>query len=120
MQPLHLQKNGCLSHGTIVHELLHALGFEHEQRRPDRDDHVNIIFENIEPVYFPQFEKVNSEQFSGYDTPYDYDSVMHYDGKMFSINGNDTMVPKKEGVQLIYVQEMSQDDVNALLKAYKC
>ncbi len=120
MQPLSYEKPWCLNNRTIVHELLHALGFMHEQNRPDRDDHVNIIFENIDPDNLRQFEKVPSESYSVHDTPYDYDSVMHYDGKAFSKNDGDTIVPKKEGVQLIDVQEMSQDDVKALIEAYKC
>ncbi len=37
----------CLNVETIIHELVHALGFYHEQARPDRDDYVKVINENI-------------------------------------------------------------------------
>ena len=40
--------SGCAFVPIVEHELLHALGFFHEQSRYDRDDHVTIIWENIQ------------------------------------------------------------------------
>lgn len=40
--------DGCLHVGLVVHELMHAAGFYHEQARTDRDDFVAINWSNIE------------------------------------------------------------------------
>lgn len=49
-QIVNLQSPGCTSRiGTPLHELMHALGFLHEQNRYDRDDYVRVVFGNIKP-----------------------------------------------------------------------
>ena len=35
-------------HGNIVHEIAHSLGFFHEHSRPDRDQYVSVLWDNIE------------------------------------------------------------------------
>jgi len=44
--------NGCVDSDTIKHELMHALGFYHEQSRTDRDDYVIIYPNNIQDGNF--------------------------------------------------------------------
>jgi hypothetical protein len=45
--------------GTIQHEIIHALGFHHEQVRPDRDDFVIVHEENISDGREKNFNKIS-------------------------------------------------------------
>lgn len=54
-QAISIGKN-CDKFGIVVHELGHVIGFWHEHTRPDRDDHVTIIRDNIQPgeTWYPR------------------------------------------------------------------
>lgn len=48
-QELNLQSPGCLTKkGTVMHEMMHAIGFLHEQNRWERDKHVTVNYGNIQ------------------------------------------------------------------------
>uniref|UniRef100_A0A3Q3MW77 Metalloendopeptidase n=1 Tax=Labrus bergylta TaxID=56723 RepID=A0A3Q3MW77_9LABR len=81
-QVLSLNRQGCLYHGIIQHEINHALGFQHEQSRSDRDNYVRINWENIDPQMAGNFHR---ESTNNLNTPYDYSSIMHYGRTAFSI-----------------------------------
>ncbi len=79
----------CQNDRTIQHETMHALGFWHEQSRPDRDDHIRIRWENVKDRFLSDFDKmpVLAEGLGAYD----FASVMHYRRNAFSMNGDDTI-----------------------------
>ncbi|KAF8770052.1 Astacin like protein [Argiope bruennichi] len=76
-QPISLRANGCLTEGTILHEMAHTVGIIHEHDRPDRDKYIKILPQNIPKEWQSQYEKSSYQdvQILG---PYDYYSVMHY------------------------------------------
>lgn len=44
----------------------------------DRDDYVQIYWDNVEPGMESNFDKVNPAHWDNFGTPYDLLSVMHY------------------------------------------
>lgn len=40
--------DGCVSRATVVHELMHALGFDHEHQRPDQKKFIVVKYDNIQ------------------------------------------------------------------------
>ncbi|XP_075911080.1 uncharacterized protein LOC142906670 [Petromyzon marinus] len=67
---------GKVTKGTVLHELMHALGFHHEHCRSDRDDHVLVLSHNLRPEWVDDMRKTSNEH--NLRTPYDYSSVTHY------------------------------------------
>ncbi|XP_022602770.1 high choriolytic enzyme 1-like [Seriola dumerili] len=117
-QRVSLRKNGCLYRDTVQHEVLHALGFHHEQVRSDRDQHVNILFQNIRPGVESNFQKV---QTNNLNTPYDFESVMHYSKFAFSKNGQPTIVAKSDpNLNFGQATTMSANDIARVNALYQC
>lgn len=68
----------CRVEAVLLHELGHAIGFWHEQSRPDRDLYIKIIYENIKEGKESQFKKYSRELVDSLNVPYDFHSIMHY------------------------------------------
>uniref|UniRef100_A0A8C8X7H2 Metalloendopeptidase n=1 Tax=Panthera leo TaxID=9689 RepID=A0A8C8X7H2_PANLE len=82
-QAISIGKN-CDKFGIVAHELGHVVGFWHEHTRPDRDQHVTIIRENIQPGQEYNFLKMEAGEVSSLGETYDFDSIMHYARNTFS------------------------------------
>jgi len=121
-QKVSLRVGGCLTRGIIIHELMHALGFDHMHNHVDRDEFIDINWNNIKPGNERYFEKVNSNLFENFGTPYDYYSVMHYGPNFYSKNKKPTMVPKTSSYKKVIGNRvaLSLGDAKRLNAMYKC
>ncbi|CAF1163211.1 unnamed protein product, partial [Rotaria sordida] len=111
----------CMSVGQYVHELGHAIGFGHEHQRPDRDNYVEIKWENIDPSFHYAFDKYQANSFTTLGMVYDYYSIMHYPDYSYSSNGKPTLVPKYAGHQITYMNvRLTPTDIEKTKKYYNC
>jgi hypothetical protein len=119
-QPLSLD-SGCIQTGTIVHELMHTVGFFHEQSRYDRDDYIEISWPNVINGADDQFEKYSMNVIDQMNEPYDYSSIMHYGPYAFSSNGKKTIIARKPGAGKMGQRiQFSEIDLRKINKLYQC
>lgn len=109
-------------YGSILHEMLHAFGFFHQQSATNRDDYVTIMYDNVQSGAEHNFDKYDSTYITDFGYPYDYGSVMHYSGYAFSSNGELTIVTKDPAYQDVIGQRdgFSETDVGKLMAMYNC
>ena len=93
-QQMIIDGNLC-SKGSVIHELLHCLGFLHMHTANNRDDYIKVNWKNIRDD-----AKLNFKPFvahvSMFETEYDYDSITHYSGVAFAKDKTlPTITPKK-------------------------
>jgi len=112
---------GCASKGTIVHELLHALGFWHEQSRTDRDQYVKINYENIDKDKWHNFKKYSHDKIDLLGIEYDHCSIMHYGSYFFSNNARPTIEALQETeCPLGGDDTLTESDILKINKFYQC
>lgn len=112
---------GCYLTGVVIHELMHATGFMHEQNREDRDEHIDIQWDNIVSGRQINFQKFSWKEIQNLGEKYDYGSVLHYDQYAFAKDpSKPTIIPKKKDAVIGQRIGFSETDLRKLNKLYKC
>uniref|UniRef100_A0A7M5V4V5 Metalloendopeptidase n=1 Tax=Clytia hemisphaerica TaxID=252671 RepID=A0A7M5V4V5_9CNID len=114
--------SGCLFKGIIIHELLHSLGFYHEQSRYDRDENVEIFWENIPETNQHNFDRQKELRVSGLGTQYDAQSIMHYGKFAFAKDPSKPTIVKLSNPETSIGQRdhLSDTDKEQLNLLYSC
>lgn len=115
--------------GTVMHELLHAAGFYHEQNREDRDKYIRINWDNIKSKHKHNFETIPTSNGSlspsgDYQSPYDFCSIMHYSNRAFAINPNIPTIERVKPLDANQIdcmgsRELSEYDIRGIAQYYK-
>lgn len=90
--------------------------------RYDRDKYLNILYKNIQPDMYDQFQKIPQSQYRP-ATNFDYGSIMIYGQTAFSKNGQNTMVPRDSRARIIeshFKSHLAQSDIININSLYGC
>lgn len=113
--------DGCYSKGRVMHELLHTLGFWHEQSRYDRDNYVRIHMDNVQSGHEHNFLIHDQSEMDLLNEPYDYDSVMHYSAHSFARDRSKvTIEVLQPGVTIGQRTHLSDIDIEEIKIRYGC
>jgi len=104
--------------GAVIHELVHTLGFFHEQSRHDRDEFLQIFWGNIEKKFWPQFKKIPTDTTLFIDSPFDLKSIMLYPPNAFALNTKIATMATLDGQlyqpEVDHLSYWDREDINAL------
>lgn len=114
---------GCFKVPSILHEIMHTLGFYHIHKSPDRDDHIKILWENVLPGKEYKLKKrTDSWALTDFDVGYDVDSILHYPKTSFSKNGKNTIETLDQTLndRIGQRNSLSVKDIRRINRMYKC
>lgn len=117
-QQLNVNSPKCVKKGIVMHEMLHAVGFAHQQSASNRDEYVKILWENISEGHEHNFNKYNDSVVTDFGYSYDYQSLMHYSAKAFSKNTKDTIEARKPMKTLGQRKGFTDIDISKVNKMY--
>lgn len=120
-QELSLGK-GCVIQFVILHEVMHALGFEHMHCNFDRDKFIKIRWENVQPGFEDAFTVLDDEEYEN-TVNFDFSSVMMYFATAFSKDGVSPTIESLVSKQLMPIERLgnlSNNDIYHLNNAYGC
>lgn len=85
--------NWCFWKSIAIHEFMHAIGFEHEHKRPDRDSYLNVDLAAVEPAsYQSQFHQISRDVWDPHGVGYDISSIMAYGPYDFTGDTHDPVI----------------------------
>lgn len=108
----------CSDIDIIQHEILHALGFYHEHQRTDRDQYVNVHWQNVEDGQQKQFAIRYGGTALGF--AYDKKSLMHYGRYEWSKNSQITLEDKQNPSAPLGGTTLTATDINQINTLYGC
>ncbi len=124
LQPQHV---GCdignpFERGSVIHEIGHAFGFQHEHQRQDRAMFITYrenslaLTEHCLKIRETNFDK----RFGGLLTDYDYGSIMHYPPKHYcqKVPFGEVLTPHDPAAKIGQRDELSSLDILGVNRRY--
>ncbi|KAJ8734270.1 hypothetical protein PYW07_014821 [Mythimna separata] len=111
---------GCFRHATIVHEIMHSLGFVHMHTTHNRDEYVKIEEQNIESGKEHNFRLYEVSEVNNFGIDYDYVSCLHYSANAFSANREPTIVALQNASDMGQRRFVTDSDWLRINRYYNC
>ncbi|KAI8903548.1 peptidase family M12A-domain-containing protein [Gorgonomyces haynaldii] len=104
--------------GCEIGACKHELGMIHEQSRPDRDQYVNVFYDNIQDGLQSQFD-IDYAVTPNDESVYQTNSIMQYPSYAFSKNDQWTITRKSDNGFIEYNNDIQDGDIIAIRTKYQ-